>query len=112
MIALGAFLAGDGIHYASSFASVPRLTFAVPYMAGLIVLDISLALSGAFMLALKRRPGLAKVAKRVVYGSCAIFAVATALAGASAGEIPWGAVIGCVTDAYVFRAVVERGRVR
>lgn len=78
MIALGAFLAGDGIHYASSFASVPRLTFAVPYMAGLIVLDISLALSGAFMLALKRRPGLAKVAKRVVYGSCAIFAVATA----------------------------------
>jgi hypothetical protein len=33
MIALGAFLAGDGIHYASSFASVPRLTFAVPYMA-------------------------------------------------------------------------------
>ncbi|MCH3948637.1 MAG: hypothetical protein LKK22_00465 [Olsenella sp.] len=65
MIALGAFLAGDGIHYASSFASVPRLTFAVPYMAG-----------------------------------------------ASAGEIPWGSGIGCVTDAYVFRAVVERGRVR
>lgn len=112
MIALGAFLAGDGIHYASSFASVPRLTFAVPYMAGLIVLDISLALSGAFMLALKRRPGLAKVREARRVRLLRHIRRRHRPAGASAGEIPWGTVIGCVTDAYVFRAVVERGRVR
>jgi hypothetical protein len=76
------------------------------------VFGVGAGLAGGFLLALRKRPQLATIAKRTVYGWCILGVVIATVAGVNLGHINFETIVGFAVVAFIFRSFIERGRIK